>query len=115
MLEYEEERGKHSQGMQILGRPPQGFTEIHARRDSISHMPEGPAKDSALKAWIAWQGGAPYGAPRLFLGRDQRKAATLDLKDQYGRSRLRLVVDSLGDGRIEFLDDSGHVRDRLPR
>jgi hypothetical protein len=115
VLEYEEEKGTHSQGMKILDRPPQGFTEIRARRDSISRMPDGPAKDSALKAWIAWQGGAPYGAPRLFLGRDKRRAATLDLKDQYGRSRLRLVVDSLGDGRIEFLDDSGHVRDRLPR
>ena len=115
VLEYEEEDGKHQQGLSILDRPPQRFTEIHARRDSISRMPDGPGKDSALKAWIAWQGGAPYGAPRLFLGRDQRRAATLDLKDQYGRSRLRLVVDSLGEARIEFLDDSGRVRDQLPR
>jgi hypothetical protein len=114
-LTYEEEQGKHSQGLTILDRPPQRFTEINARRDSIRRMPDGPAKDSAWKAWALWQGGAPFGAPRLFVGRDQRKAATLDLKDQYGRSRLRLTVDSLGDGRIEFLDDSGHVRDRLPR
>jgi len=115
VLEYEEEQGKHAQGMQILDRPPQGYLEINARRDSIRRMADGPAKDSAWKAWALWQGGAPFGAPRLFVGRDQRKAATVDLKDQYGRSRLRLVVDSLGDGRIEFLDDSGHVRERLPR
>jgi hypothetical protein len=114
-LEYDEEQGAHKSGLTILDRPPQNFTTIKARRDSISRMPDGPAKDSALKAWILWQGGAPYGAPRLFVGRDQRKAATLDLKDQYGRSRLRLVVDSLGEGRIEFLDDSGHVREQLPR
>jgi hypothetical protein len=33
-------------------------------------------------------------APRLFVGRDTRKAAVVDLKDQFGRSRLRLAVDS---------------------
>jgi hypothetical protein len=113
-LTYEEEEGKDRQGLTILDRPPQRFTEINARRDSIRRMPDGPAKDSAWKAWALWQGGAPFGAPRLFVGRDQRKASTLDLKDQYGRSRLRLVVDSLGESRIEFLNDSGKVVRQLP-
>ena len=112
-LTYEEEEGKHRQGLTILDRPPQSFTTINARRDTIRRMSDGPAKDSAWKAWALWQGGAPFGAPRLFVGRDQRKAATLDLKDQYGRSRLRLVVDSLGDSRIEFLNDSGQVIKRV--
>jgi hypothetical protein len=77
-------------------------------------MPEGPAKEAAWKQWALWQGGAPFGAPRLFLGRDTQKAAVLDLKDQYGNSRLRLAVDSLGASRIEFLNDSGRVTLRLP-
>ena len=114
-LTYQEGDGTHSQGLTILDRPPQSFPVIRARRDTIQRMPDGPAKDSALQAWIRWQGGAPFGAPRLFVGRDKQKAATLDLKDQYGRSRLRLVVDSLGESRIEFLDDSGRVVTRLPR
>ena len=113
-LTDEEEEGKERQGLTILDRPPQRFTEINARRDSIRRMPDGPAKDSSWKAWAEWQGGAPFGAPRLFVGRDQRKASTLDLKDQYGRSRLRLVVDSLGESRIEFLNDSGKVVRQLP-
>ena len=106
--------GKHSQGLTILDRPPQMYFEINARRDTIQRMPEGPAKEAAWKQWAEWQGGAAFGAPRLFMGRDARKAAVLDLKDQYGRSRLRLTVDSLGASRIEFLDDSGHVSLRLP-
>jgi len=114
-LTYQEKDGRHSQGLTILDRPPQSYTAINARRDTIQRMPNGPAKDSAWQAWALWQGGAPFGAPRLFIGRDQRKAATLDLKDQYGRSRLRLVVDSLGESRIEFLDDSGRVATRIPR
>lgn len=113
-LTYQESDGKLSQGLTILDRPPQFFQDIAARRDTIRRMPDGPAKDSAWQAWTLWQGGAPFGAPRLFLGRDQRKAAVLDLKDQTGRSRLRLVVDSLGTGRIEFLNDSGRVVQSLP-
>jgi hypothetical protein len=113
-LTYQEGGGKHSQGLAVLDRPPQNHFEINARRDSIQKMPEGPAKDSAWRAWVAWQGGAAFGAPRLFVGRDERKAAVLDLKDQTGRSRSRLAVDSLGAARIEFLDDSGRVVHRLP-
>jgi hypothetical protein len=113
-LTYQEGDGKHSQGLTILDRPPQTYVEINARRDTIRRMPEGPAKEAAWKSWVEWQGGAAFGAPRLFVGRNSEKAAVLDLKDQNGRSRLRLAVDSLGASRIEFLDDSGHVSFRLP-
>ena len=113
-LEYEEGDGRRQQGLTVLDRPPQDFFAINARRDSINRMPDGPAKEAARREWALWQGGAPFGAPRLFVGRDPRKAAVLDLKDQYGRSRLRLAVDSLGASRIEFLDDSGRVTLRLP-
>jgi hypothetical protein len=113
-LTYQESEGKHSQGLTILDRPPQNYFEINARRDTIQRMPDGPAKDAAWRRWVEWQGGAAFGAPRLFVGRDARKAAVLDLKDQHGLSRLRLVVDSLGAARIEFLDDSGRVALRIP-
>lgn len=109
VLAYQEEEGKHSQGLTIVDRPPQNYFEINARRDTIRQMPEGPAKEAAWKQWALWQGGAAFGAPRLFVGRDTRKATVLDLKDQFGRSRLRLAVDSLGTARIEFLNDSGRV------
>jgi hypothetical protein len=95
-LTYREGDGKHSQGLTILDRPPQTYFEINTRRDTIIRIPEGPAKEAAWKQWALWQGGAPFGAPRLFVGRDAQKAAVLDLKDQYRKSRLRLAVDSLG-------------------
>lgn len=72
-------------------------------------QPDGPAKNSAWKAWAVWQAGAPFGASHLFVERDQRKAAALDPKDKNCRSHLRLMVDSLGESRIELLDDSGRV------
>lgn len=113
-LEYEEGDGRHSQGLTVLDRPSPSYVDVVARRDTIRRMPDGPAKEAAQRAWVAWQGGAPFGAPRLFVGRDPGRAAVLDLKDPYGRSRLRLGVDSLGAARIEFLDDGGRVTYRLP-
>jgi hypothetical protein len=113
-LEYEDENGTHRQGLQIADRPDVPLLALISRRDSIQRMPDGSTKAAALSKWIADQGGAPYGAPRLYVGRDTSKAAVVDLKDRFGRSRLRLEVDSLGAGRIEFLDDSGRVTHRLP-
>ena len=93
VLAYQEEEGKHSQGLTIVDRPPQNELEINARRDTIQRMPEGPAKEAAWKQWALWQGGAPFGAPRLFVGRDTRKAAVLDLKDGFWRGAVTDVCN----------------------
>jgi hypothetical protein len=37
------------------------------------------------------------------------QSAIVRLSDPQGRTRLRILVDSLGSARIEFLDDQGHV------
>jgi hypothetical protein len=78
--------------------------DSRVRRSSLHYAKSG--RPAAARDGLRALPGGPFGAPRLLVGRDQRKAATLDLKDQYGRSRLRLVVDSLGESRIEFLDVS---------
>ena len=43
------------------------------------------------------------------IGRDPAKAAILTLRDPDGNPRLRMLVDSLGSARIEFLDAAGKV------
>ena len=53
-------------------------------------------------------------AQRVYVGRDLAKSAIVNLGDRMGRTRLRLVVDSLGAARIEFLDESGRVSQRIP-
>ncbi len=51
----------------------------------------------------------PLVAQRLFISRAQDKPAIVNLRDPLGRPRLRLLVDSLGAPRTEFLDESGRV------
>ena len=46
---------------------------------------------------------------RVFVGKQSDKTATVILADAKSRPRLRLVVDSAGAARIEFLDDDGKI------
>ena len=82
-------------------------------RDSIMKIPEGPARNEAMQRWMR-PGGAPLAAQRVFIGRDRGKNATLALSDPEGKVRARLVVDSLGNAGLEFLDANGKVTSRFP-
>jgi hypothetical protein len=53
-------------------------------------------------------------APRVFVG-SENETAMVRLRDRAGRDRIRLIVDPQGDARIEFVDESGKVVDRLPK
>jgi hypothetical protein len=106
-LRYVDEKGQRHMGLFIDDRAENpGLFDAIRRLDS---MPAGPAKDSARRRLDAPYNGVPSHAHRVFIGRDYERSATLRLADPQGRTRLRLVVDSLGTARIEFLDDSGHV------
>ena len=67
---------------------------------------------TAFRDSPAAQAAAP--AERVFVGKGPERNALVTLSDAQGRARLRLTVDSLGDGRIEFLDASGRVVNRYP-
>lgn len=53
-------------------------------------------------------------AQRIFVGSDN-ETAMVRLRDRQGRDRIRLMVDAQGVARLEFLDGSGAVVDRMPR
>ena len=55
----------------------------------------------------------PLFARRVFVGRNRARDAVVNLADPDGHTRLRLVVDSLGAARIDFLDADGTVRSSL--
>jgi hypothetical protein len=106
-LRYVDQKGERTMGLYVDDRPDiPGLFEAIQRLDS---MPPGPGKDSARGRLFGPHNGLPADAHRVFVGRDPARNASLRLSDPQGRTRLRLVVDSLGAARIEFLDDSGHV------
>jgi hypothetical protein len=108
-LAYADQNGDRHVGL-VMGE--RSGPMVHARAsqlDSINRLQDGPAKDSAKRALFAPINGVPQFAPRVFVGRRDNGNAALVLMDRQGRPRLRLVVDSLGSARMEFLNDSNRV------
>lgn len=97
----------HQAGMSITDRNPtislpevlEYVRELEAIRDSAER--EARAKE------LQEQGIFP--ANRLFVGRLATGEVTVDLHDDKGRPRLRMLVEGEGGARIEFLDEEGNV------
>ena len=113
-LEYSDEAGQQKTGLTVLDRPRVALSDVIEQQSAIQKMPAGQAKDSAIRQLVDYQGGVAYGAPRLFAGRDNSKAAIVKLSDKYGNPRLQLSVDSTGSARIVFLDERGTIIYSLP-
>jgi hypothetical protein len=107
-LQYIESNGERRHGLEIRDRPEMPITEMLQRIQQIQAMPDGPEKQAAMQQFEG------TGAQRLWVGRNRAKSATVLLSDAAGRPRLRLLVDSVGAARIDFLDETGRVTLRLP-
>lgn len=112
-FQYSDDNGRRRLGFTIADRANVDIFEAVAKRDTITKMPAGAARDSAMREWMN-PGGVPMFAPRVYLGRTVTRAAMIDLADPNGKTRLRLMVDSLGTPSLEFLDANGNVTARLP-
>ncbi len=113
-LDYSDNNGQKLMGFSINDRAPIDIKQMVDERDSIMKIADTSARRAALTRWTAPRNGYPLNVQRLFIGRDPSKSAVLNLADPNGKPRLRLVVDSLGGARIEFLDEAGHVTSTVP-
>jgi hypothetical protein len=109
-VQYLDDTGSRTAGFTVWDRSDVPIATYLEARDSVLRMPAGPARDSA--AWLL-QSVMPPAATRLFLGRNRARSTVLNMSDPEGRVRLRLVVDSAGAPRIEFLNASGVVTRRF--
>ena len=113
-LQYADDNGTRRMGLTVADRADADIYDIVQRRDSIARLPDGPAKEAAMKALMAPRNGVPLFAQRVYVGRDRARSAVVNLSDPQGTTRLRLMVDSLGTPSLQFLDDSGRVTARFP-
>lgn len=108
-LDYNEANGQRVTGISVNDRAVLDIYDMVKERDSIRKIADTVARNAAMARFVAPRNGVPLVAQRMFIGKDPSKAAVLNLSDPNGRPRLRLVVDSLGSARIEFLDEAGKV------
>jgi hypothetical protein len=108
-LDYNDDNGRRVTGLSINDRANVNIFDMVKERDSIRKMTDTVARNAALARWAAPRNGVPLAAQRAFFGKDPAKNAAVVLSDPNGKPRLRMVVDSLGAARIEFLDADGKV------
>lgn len=113
---YTDNNGTRRMGFTVADRADADIMAMVKQRDSIvAAHPEGAARNTALQSWAQQRpGGRAMFAPRVYVGRDPSRNAVVNLSDPEGRTRLRLVVDSLGNAGLEFLDAGGQVTSRYP-
>jgi hypothetical protein len=108
-LDYTDRNGLRLTGISVNDRANADIYDLVKERDSIMKIADTAARAAGMRRWAAPRNGVPLNVQRMFVGRDPSKSAVLNLSDANGKPRLRLVVDSLGAARIEFLDAAGKV------
>jgi hypothetical protein len=108
-LDYADNNGQRRVGVSVDDMADVNIYDFVQQRDSIMKIADTVARMAALARLTAPRNGVPFRAQRLFVGRDPAKSAVVNLADREGKPRLRLLVDSLGTPRIEFLDATGKV------
>ncbi|HEY3592899.1 MAG TPA: hypothetical protein VGL13_03455, partial [Polyangiaceae bacterium] len=114
-FDYNERGGRRLVGISMLDRAPVRMDVLASMYDSLNRISDPQLRQKEMiKAMQLPNNTEPLAAQRVFLGRNQAKAATLLLSDRSGHPRIRLAVDSTGTPALEFLDDAGKVTSRLP-
>lgn len=110
-ISYSEGNGQRTAGLQIWDRPDQPLSDLIKGMNAANALPEGPAREEAVKAVRAK---AEPGPRRVFVGKNADKASMVSLSDAEGKARLVMTVAADGNASIEFLDADGKVVQRIP-
>jgi hypothetical protein len=110
-ISYSEGEGQRTAGLQVWDRSDQPLSDLIKGMNAANALPEGPARDAAVKAVRAK---APAGPRRVFVGKNAERASTVSLADANGKPRLVMTVGADGNASIEFLDADGKVTQRIP-
>ena len=96
-------------GLRVWDQPYVPMSQVLERVQAARAKPEGPERTRALEEMSAWARAQGIFRQRLRAQTTRDKSAVIELADTLQRPRLRMVVDSLGSPRLEFLGDSGQV------
>jgi hypothetical protein len=114
-LQYADENGERTTGLYIDDWHEKPlFPQWRSLYKSAQNMPEGADKIAKLNQLMEPTKGNPAYAHRVFIGKGSNKAAMINLSDKEGKTRIQLIVDSLGTAKLIFLDQNGNIVCNLP-
>lgn len=113
-LDYSDNGQRSRAGLSITDRPKDypisdAIPLIQSLRSST-----GVRRDSLQRHMESLASQGKFGAQRIFVG-SENKNAVVRLRDQLGKERIRLFVDTADVARLEFLDAGGAVVARYPQ
>ena len=114
-LQYLDDNGDRKTGLYVddwHNSPP--YPEFRRTYKETEKLPNGPERDAKLKQLLEPANSDPAFAHRVFIGKDADKSALINLADKKGKTRIQLIVDSIGDAKINFLDSTGKIVYSLP-
>jgi hypothetical protein len=98
---------RHQAGLSITDRNPKySLNEVFKFMNEVEAISDPEARQARIKELEAM---GVMNANRMFVGRQPSGDVLVDLRDSNGRPRLRMLVESGGAARIEFLDEAGMV------
>jgi hypothetical protein len=98
-----------SGGLRVWDQPYTPIVQLLERVQAARAKPEGPERTRAVEEVSAWARAQGIFRQRLRAQTTRDRSAMIELADTLQRPRLRIVVDSAGSARLEFLGDSGQV------
>jgi hypothetical protein len=114
-LQYLDDNGERKTGLYVddwHNSPP--YPEFRLKYKETEKLPNGPERDAKLKQLLEPVNRDPAFAHRVFIGKDAAKSALINLADKKGKTRIQLIVDSIGEAKINFLDSTGKIVYSLP-
>jgi hypothetical protein len=96
-------------GLRVWDQPYFPMAQLLERVQAARSKPEGPERTRAMEEMTTWARAQGIFRQRLRAQTTRDRSAIIELADTLQRPRLRMVVDSAGSARLEFLGDSGQV------
>ncbi len=87
------------------------LTDRISKIEAIKKLPTKEAQDAA---WKEMGDKGEFLVNRLFIGRGRNKSSFITLKDAKGKPRIEISVETNGNPKLNFLDETGKVIYSLP-
>jgi hypothetical protein len=114
-IEYGEDNDERIAGLHVWERPNTPLIDLVRKQQSLQSMPEGPAKQAALKRFQEEAARGEFGGQsRVFVGKNEKNTSEVTLSDAGGKPRIRMTVEESGLSHLEFLNEEGKAIFSLP-
>lgn len=109
-FDYSEQDGHRAAAFKVWDRPDTPLSDLVDKLNAANAIQDPERKRAAIAEVRA---NAPKPAQRVFVGKNEDRAASVKLSDAQGHARLNLEVAADGTATIAFLDANGKIVRRI--